>query len=45
MAMRAGFTIDDLIETVHAFPTYAEAWKMCAQSFTRNVEAMSCCIV
>lgn len=44
MAMRSGFTIDDLIETIHAFPTYAEAWKMCAQSFTRDVEAMSCCI-
>ena len=45
IAIRAGWTIDDLIETVHAFPTYAEAWKMCAQSFTRDVKAMSCCIV
>lgn len=45
MAIRAGWTIDELIETVHVFPTYSEAWKMCAQSFTRKVEAMSCCIV
>lgn len=45
MAIRAGFTIDDLIETVHVFPTYAEAWKMCAQSFDRSLDSMSCCIV
>ncbi len=45
LAMRAGFTIDELIETVHVFPTYAEAWKICAQSFERNLKTMSCCVV
>ena len=45
LAMRAGMTIDDLIETVHVFPTYAEAWKMCAQTFYRDPKTMSCCVV
>lgn len=45
LAMRAGFTLDDLIDTVHTFPTYAEAWKICAQAFDRDTTAMSCCIV
>ncbi len=45
LALRAGLTIDELIETVHVFPTYAEAWKICAQSFERNLKTMSCCVV
>jgi mercuric reductase len=45
LAIQAEWTIDQLIDTVHAFPTYAEAWKICAQSFTRDPETMSCCIV
>lgn len=45
LAMRAGLMIDELIETVHVFPTYAEAWKICAQSFERDPKAMSCCVV
>lgn len=45
MAIRAGWTLDDLIDTVHVFPTYAEAWKLCAQAFDRDVDSMSCCIV
>jgi mercuric reductase len=44
LAMRAGFTLDDLIDTVHVFPTYAEAWKICAQAFDRDPRTMSCCI-
>lgn len=45
LAMQAGFTIDELIDTVHVFPTYAEAWKICAQTFDRDLKAMSCCVV
>ncbi len=45
LAMGAGFTIDDLIETVHVFPTYSEAWKICAQTFDRDLKTMSCCVV
>lgn len=45
LAMRAGFTLDELIDTVHVFPTYAEAWKICAQAFDRDPRTISCCIV
>ncbi len=45
LAMRARMTLDDLIDTVHVFPTYAEAWKLCAQSFDRDLEGMSCCVL
>lgn len=45
MAIRAGMTLDDLLDVVHVFPTMSEAWKMTAQSFTRDPETMSCCIV
>lgn len=45
LAMRAGMTLDDLIDTVHVFPTYAEAWKICAQTFDRDLKTMSCCVV
>ncbi|GIV15178.1 MAG: mercuric reductase [Armatimonadota bacterium] len=44
-AMRAGFTIEELIDTVHVFPTLAEAWKICAQTFERHMKTMSCCVV
>lgn len=44
-AIRFGLTIDDIVETTHAFPTYSEIWKFAAQSFTRDPETMSCCIV
>jgi mercuric reductase len=45
LAMQAGLTIDELIETVHVFPTFAEAWKICAQTFERDPKTMSCCVV
>ncbi len=45
LAMKAGWTVRELIDTVHAFPTYAEAWKICAQTFFRASATMSCCVV
>lgn len=36
--------IDDVIDTLHAFPTLSEAIKICAQSFKRDVRRMSCCV-
>lgn len=45
LAMKAGMTIEELIDTTHTFPTYSEVWKFCAQSFTRDPDTMSCCIV
>lgn len=44
LAIRLGLTVQDIIDTVHVFPTYSEAIKLAAQSFTRDVSVMTCCI-
>lgn len=43
LAVKFRLTIDDLIDTVHVFPTLSEAIKLAAQSFYRDVGALSCC--
>jgi mercuric reductase len=43
LAVKLKLTIDDLIDTVHVFPTLSEAVKLAAQSFYRDVSKMSCC--
>jgi len=44
LAVKFELTIDDVIGTVHAFPTLSEAVKLVAQSFRRDVSKLSCCI-
>jgi mercuric reductase len=44
LAVKFGLTVDDLIDTVHVFPTYTEAIKIAAQAFRRDVSTMSCCV-
>lgn len=44
LAVRLGLTVDDIIHTVHVFPTYSEAIKLAAQAFTRDISVMTCCI-
>jgi len=44
VAIREGWTIYDLIETVHVFPTLAESLKLAAQSFVRDITKAACCI-
>ncbi len=44
VAIRAGLTVDDLVDTVHAFPTFSEAFKHAALAFRRDTSVMSCCI-
>jgi mercuric reductase len=44
-ALRAGMTVDDIIDTVHVFPTYAEALKLAALAFRMRVDVMPCCIM
>jgi mercuric reductase len=44
LAVRLRATIDDIIDTVHVFPTMAEIIKLAAQSFYRDVSKMSCCV-
>lgn len=43
MALRFGATTDDFIDLIHVYPTMAEALKLVAISFTRDVNRLSCC--
>ncbi len=43
LAVKFRMTIDDIIDTVHVFPTLSEAIKLAAQSFYKDVGALSCC--
>ncbi len=44
LAVKSKLTIDDIIDTVHVFPTMSEAIKRVAQSFRRDISKMSCCV-
>ncbi|MEW6455579.1 MAG: hypothetical protein AB1410_02530 [Acidobacteriota bacterium] len=44
LAIKLGLTIEDIIDTVHIFPTFSEAIKIAAQSFIHEPNRMSCCI-
>ncbi|MDE1852862.1 MAG: mercury(II) reductase [Thaumarchaeota archaeon] len=44
MAIKHGLRYDDIIDTTHIFPTLAEGVKLAAQSFTRSIDKMSCCV-
>jgi mercuric reductase len=43
LAVKYKLTIDDLIDTVHVFPTLAESIKLVALSFRKNIDELSCC--
>jgi len=42
--IKHGRKFNDIIDTLHVFPTYAEAIKLTAQAFLRPIEKMSCCV-
>jgi len=44
LAVRFGLTVDDIIDTVHVFPTLSEGIKLAAQAFTRDISVMACCV-
>ena len=44
LAVKFGLTIDQIIDTVHVFPTLSEAVKLVAQSFRKDVSKLSCCV-
>ncbi|MFQ6090850.1 MAG: mercury(II) reductase, partial [Candidatus Bipolaricaulia bacterium] len=44
LAVKNRMTIDELIDTVHVFPTLSEGIKLAAQSFKRDITKMSCCV-
>lgn len=43
-ALRGGLTVEDIIDTVHTFPTFSEAMKLAAESYHHEMDRMSCCI-
>jgi mercuric reductase len=43
MAMRYRATLPDFVDLVHVYPTMAEALKIGAQAFGRDVTKLSCC--
>ncbi len=43
MALRFEATTDDFIDLIHVYPTMAEALKLVAISFTKDVKRLSCC--
>jgi mercuric reductase len=44
MIIKNHMTLDDVISTLHVFPTLSEAIKLTAQSFKRDISIISCCI-
>lgn len=45
MAVRFGLTIDDLTSLLHPYLTHAEAIKLAALTFDKDVKQLSCCAV
>ncbi len=43
-ALRGRLTVEEIIDTVHVFPTFSEAIKVAAESFHHDMSQMSCCI-
>jgi mercuric reductase len=44
LAVKFGLTVDDIIDTVHPFPTFSGAFKQACQAFRRDTSTTSCCI-
>lgn len=44
LAVKFGLTVDDIIDTIHPFPTFSEAFKRACQAFRRDTSKMSCCV-
>lgn len=44
LAVKFGLTVDDIIDTIHPFPTFSEAFKHACQAFRRDTSTMTCCV-
>lgn len=44
LAVTFGLTVDDIIDVIHPFPTFSEAFKHACQAFRRDISMMSCCV-
>ena len=43
LALRYRLTVDDLVQTLHVYPSMSEGLRLCAQGFSRDVSKLSCC--
>jgi len=43
MALRFKLTVEDLVNTLHVYPSMGEGLRLCAQGFRRDVSKLSCC--
>jgi len=43
LAVKHQLTVDDIIDTVHVFPTMSESIKLVATSFKKDLKMLSCC--
>ena len=43
LSVKYKLTIDDIIDTVHVFPTITESIKLAATSFRKDIDQLSCC--
>ncbi len=43
LAVKHNLTLEDILDTVHVFPTYSEAIKLAALSFFEDVDKLTCC--
>jgi mercuric reductase len=43
LAIRLRATIEDLVNTLHVYPSMGEGLRLCAQGFSRDVRKLSCC--
>ncbi|MGC9135134.1 mercury(II) reductase [Caldisphaera sp.] len=44
LAIKMRASIDDIVDTIHVFPTMGESIRLAALSFTNDIKKMSCCI-
>jgi mercuric reductase len=43
MALRAKMTVDEVADGLFPYLTMVEGLKLCAQTFSKDVEQLSCC--
>ncbi|WP_181685414.1 hypothetical protein [Halorhabdus salina] len=44
MTTNRSYDLLNVIDTIHPFPTFCEAFKRACQAFRRDVSTMSCCV-
>lgn len=44
LTVKLGLTVDEIIDTIHPFPTFSEAFERACQAFGRDTSTTSCCV-